>query len=178
MSRIIQIVILASILSIVAQAVATGTFCSAVCKPNSCSGPLPTDCSTSCDTNFMASSGTCVVNPSSGWTQIDTSTDLGGTGYLDSGSITTCGPQVPQNTHTYSYFGNFTKTDTVTLTFANGITSPYYQIQLIYWLIYVDQVDSGVQISTTLNEAPLTVLKSRSTSRVTMQGACGNNNNN
>jgi len=111
-----------------------GTFCSAVCKPNSCTGPLPTDC-TNCDTNFILSGTTCNVNPTSGWELVDTSTDLGGTMTLDLGSTDSCGM--------YSFSGNFTRSDTITLTFSGGIPDPFYQIQLIYWIILVDDVDGS-----------------------------------
>ncbi len=33
-----------------------------------------------------------------------------------------------------------------------GITSPYYSIQVIYWVILIDSWDGGMIVSTTLNQ--------------------------
>ncbi len=76
-----------------------GDFCSALCKPNNCTDITTNGCK-SCDNNFMRVGTTCVVNPTSGWSLVDTSADLSGALMLNSTTSGTCG--------SYSYFGNMT----------------------------------------------------------------------
>jgi hypothetical protein len=77
----------------------SGTFCSALCKPNNCTDATVNGCK-SCDNNFMLSGTTCIVNPASGWSLIDTTDDLGGTLVINHSSTGSCG--------SYSFYGNLT----------------------------------------------------------------------
>lgn len=45
---------------------ATTIFCSAACKPNSCTGPNSNQC-TNCDSPYILSNTSCVIDTTSGY---------------------------------------------------------------------------------------------------------------
>jgi hypothetical protein len=123
---------------------ATG-FCSSICKPNSCTNSTPNGC-TSCDTNFTASGTTCIPNPLMGWSQVDVSDDLSGSLIVNTSATATgiCG--------TLKFFGNYTPSTSIKITSPTGILKPFYQIQLIYWVLLIDWWDGWTVVSTTFDQ--------------------------
>lgn len=103
-------------------------FCSAYCKPNSCSGKLSNQC-TDCTSPFiLQSNGTCTVDPASGYVLFNNDAQISNS----ISSTGTCG--------TYTFIG-LTAFDTVSLRSATSINIPHYSVRLIAWIIMYNEWD-------------------------------------
>lgn len=59
-----------------------------------------------------------------------------------------------------------------------GIPSPYYSIQVIYWVILIDSWDGGMIVSTTLNQKNNSQVNATYNSVLkTSKNRCGNKQN-
>jgi len=83
----------------------------------------------------------------------------------DQGSNTNCGP--------YSFWGNYSKNDIITVRSLVGVTLPFYSIKLVYWLILIDWWDIGTVISNTLIQANSQKNNSRPNVEKTTDYVCG-----
>lgn len=109
-----------------------GLMCSDVCAPNQCSGVTDNTC-TNCATDWIISSNTCSLDPSSGLQLISKSVGMtSGTSdiQLTPSSSYTCGD--------YTLFGTQACSSNLQLTLSSGITVPHYQMQVIAWIFLYD----------------------------------------
>jgi hypothetical protein len=107
-------------------------FCHITCAPTSCSNTLSTDCTT-CAPNFMGGSpSTCNFNTA--LTNVKLSKVTAGFTF-SSGTPQTCGG--------YNYLGDYVNQTALILSTTTSIPEPHYQVELILWLIKIDQWSSG-----------------------------------
>ena len=147
---------------------AQNKFCSIFCNNQQCNSINSNDC-TSCRSPFSDDgTGNCIVDPTtSGYELIDSSPDLGGSLSISPSTTGTC--------DSYSYYGNFVSDqDTLTVQEFNGINSPHYQVQIMFWTIMIDDWNSDDFIDTTFNG---TSQKQYRNSRTSTEKFCDNNGN-
>jgi hypothetical protein len=92
----------------------------------------------------MISGTTCVINPASGWTQVDVSSDLSGS--LDIGPLASRAGDCKNLT----FFGNLDTDEEISVTSLTGISEPFYEMQLIFWVMLIDDWDKDTTVQTTL----------------------------
>lgn len=73
----------------------------------------------------------CHPDTVSGYTLIETSTDIGGSIQITPSATTACG--------VYSYFGNNTCDSNFGITLASGIGVPHYSIEISVWVMFADE---------------------------------------
>lgn len=117
--------------------------CSAYCGPGSCYGPTSSNCQTSCPSNWVLSGSSCLPDVTGGYTQIATSTDLGGTIQITPPIVTGCG--------IYTYFGNLSCNSSFQMSLTSGIGIPHYSIEISVWVIFTD--DANWQTGNNINLA-------------------------
>lgn len=102
-------------------------FCSAYCKPNSCTGPAATQC-TACDPPFLhQANNSCTVDPTSNYVMFADSTQITNV----QGGSSTCGG--------YTFNGQYSFNDQIWLRSNNPITIPHYAIRVISWVILYNE---------------------------------------
>ncbi len=112
--------------------ISKSNFCHITCTPNSCSNTLNTGCTT-CAPNFVGGSpGACSFN--TGLTNVKLSKVTSDFSF-SSGTTQTCS--------IYSYRGNYANQTALILSTTTPIPEPHYQVELIVWLIKIDQWSSG-----------------------------------
>lgn len=116
-------------------------FCSAYCKPNSCSGISKTQC-TACDSPFLLISGQCVV---------DTTTRYSIAGESNNFTIT---PTGTASCGSYTFTGTLQSGQSFTAATTTAITTPHIKIRIILWVILYEDWNTAtdyieVSINTT-----------------------------
>lgn len=120
------------LMSVLFLQLSKSNFCHITCTPNSCSNTLNTGCTT-CAPNFIGGSpSTC--NFDTALTNVKLS-KVTADFTFSSGTAQTCGG--------YNYRGNYINLTALILSTTTPIPEPHYQVELILWLIKIDQWSSG-----------------------------------
>lgn len=107
---------------------ATPIFCSAYCRPNSCTGPSASEC-TACDQPFTykSSNNTCQIDANSQYVYFAGQSQI----MNMQGGSASCGG--------YTFNGQYNFNDQITLRLDNPITIPHYSVRVIAWVIMYNE---------------------------------------
>ena len=125
---------LVAILLLVCTLRVSAYFCSVLCMPNHCSNQ--TSC-TDCPSDWSISGSECILNNASGWTKVEKSPSLGGTGNMDVAILRsmTCGA--------YSSNGYYACNEAINIQVASGITMPHHSVRIAFTLWFEDSRTLG-----------------------------------